>query len=361
MAREFIHASVATDLSQTEWEAVNAHVLESQATGDMIFALSETQLSGLSIGSAGYVLVVEGGIPKWTNVFNEAGADVDYRFEGDTNPNLLFLDASTDRVGIGLATPSALLDVAGNVAITNSGTLTVAGLVTASAGLGVTGNITVTGTVDGVDIATRDHARYTDAEAILAVHARYADAEAIAAIEAEATVVLAGSLDPASFVAGNGFIDEDSMATDSAVKAPSQQSVKAYVDAEVSGAGAAQATQAALEAETNEDTYAPPDLIKHSPGVAKGWCKFDGTDGGPITNEAAYNCDATTDAGTGDYQVNWTTNFSSANYAPFAASGATTEGLDDPQGVGTFNFATRNASHAKADDPDCMAVAFGDQ
>ena len=32
--------------------------------------------------------------------------------------------------------------------------------------------------------------------------------------------------------------------------------------------GPSQANQAALEAETNEDTYAPPDLIKHSPGVA---------------------------------------------------------------------------------------------
>jgi hypothetical protein len=48
-------------------------------------------------------------------VFNEAGADVDVRMEGDTNANLFFLDASTDRIGIGTATPESLLTVAGNL------------------------------------------------------------------------------------------------------------------------------------------------------------------------------------------------------------------------------------------------------
>jgi hypothetical protein len=46
-------------------------------------------------------------------VFNDAGADVDFRVEGDTDPNLLFVDASTDRVGIGTNTPDALLNVDG--------------------------------------------------------------------------------------------------------------------------------------------------------------------------------------------------------------------------------------------------------
>ena len=46
-------------------------------------------------------------------VFNELGADVDFRFEGDADPNLLFLDASTDRVGVGTSSPNARLDVSG--------------------------------------------------------------------------------------------------------------------------------------------------------------------------------------------------------------------------------------------------------
>lgn len=43
------------------------------------------------------------------SVFNETGADLDFRVEGDTDANLLFLDASTDRVGIGTSSPSAFL------------------------------------------------------------------------------------------------------------------------------------------------------------------------------------------------------------------------------------------------------------
>ena len=42
-------------------------------------------------------------------VFNEDGSDSDFRIEGNTDANLLFVDASTDRVGIGTATPSAFL------------------------------------------------------------------------------------------------------------------------------------------------------------------------------------------------------------------------------------------------------------
>jgi len=44
-------------------------------------------------------------------VFNDAGADVDFRVEGDTEANLLFVDASTDRVGIGTSSPDARLRI----------------------------------------------------------------------------------------------------------------------------------------------------------------------------------------------------------------------------------------------------------
>ena len=36
-------------------------------------------------------------------IFNEAGLDYDWRFEGDTNDNLLVLDAGTDSVASGAA------------------------------------------------------------------------------------------------------------------------------------------------------------------------------------------------------------------------------------------------------------------
>lgn len=58
------------------------------------------------------------------NVWNDAGADVDQRMEGDTDANLFFLDASTDRIGIGTATPSAKLQVLGSIAFRTPITVT---------------------------------------------------------------------------------------------------------------------------------------------------------------------------------------------------------------------------------------------
>lgn len=47
-----------------------------------------------------------------TVVFNETGlATSDFRVEGDTDPNLIFVDASTDFVGIGTSTPTRILEV----------------------------------------------------------------------------------------------------------------------------------------------------------------------------------------------------------------------------------------------------------
>jgi hypothetical protein len=53
-------------------------------------------------------------------IFNESGADVDFRVEGDTEANLLFVDASADAVGIGTNTPGYKLDVNGVINGNNS-------------------------------------------------------------------------------------------------------------------------------------------------------------------------------------------------------------------------------------------------
>ena len=50
-------------------------------------------------------------------VFNEGSGDFDTRIESDGNANIVFVDASTDRVGIGTGTPSKTLDVNGEVKI----------------------------------------------------------------------------------------------------------------------------------------------------------------------------------------------------------------------------------------------------
>ncbi len=57
------------------------------------------------------------------DVYNEDGADVDLRFEGDSEENLLFLDASTGRIGIGTASPAQELDISGDIQVSQNITL----------------------------------------------------------------------------------------------------------------------------------------------------------------------------------------------------------------------------------------------
>jgi len=47
-------------------------------------------------------------------VFNEGGIDTDFRVESDGNANMLFVDGGTNRVGVGNAAPSTMLEVTGN-------------------------------------------------------------------------------------------------------------------------------------------------------------------------------------------------------------------------------------------------------
>ena len=67
---------------------------------------SSGALSGTALTATGNVNL-DGG----TLTFNDSGADKDARFEGDTDANLLFTDASADSVGVGTNTPAYKFDV----------------------------------------------------------------------------------------------------------------------------------------------------------------------------------------------------------------------------------------------------------
>jgi hypothetical protein len=67
MANEFKHLTVGTTMSQAEYEAVGGHVLACQATGDIVYASSSSQLLRLGKGAANTVLAMGGScIPAWT-------------------------------------------------------------------------------------------------------------------------------------------------------------------------------------------------------------------------------------------------------------------------------------------------------
>jgi hypothetical protein len=120
MANEFKHKTVGTQLTQTEFEAVGGHVLDSQAAGDIIYASSTTQLSRLGIGTAGKLLAVNSGAtaPEYvaaltgvTSVLNTAlviGRDADNDIDFATDNTILFRADGADQIKL---TNGALLPV----------------------------------------------------------------------------------------------------------------------------------------------------------------------------------------------------------------------------------------------------------
>lgn len=68
-----------------------------------------------------------------------------------------------------------------------------------------------------------------------------------------------------------------------------------------------------LDGSANE--YTTPTDIKTFMGLEKiAWCTFDGTTGGTNAPTLGYNVTSVTRNGTGDYTINFTNNFSNANY-----------------------------------------------
>ena len=121
--------------------------------------------------------------------------------------------------------------------------------------------------------------------------------------------------------------------------------------------GISQSTQSALEAETNENTYAPPDLIKHSPGVCKVWCHVTAT--GTLSSPD-YGVSTVTDVGVGDHTVNFTTSFSTAIYAPVSTGDGIGVITWDSLLVGSISLNMFEDLAVTRADRDHSFQAFGD-
>jgi hypothetical protein len=123
--------------------------------------------------------------------------------------------------------------------------------------------------------------------------------------------------------------------------------------------GPSQANQAALEAETNEDTYAAPDMIKYSPGVAKAYCHISET--GSL-GSGDYNVASVTVVATGRHTVVIETDFANTNYAYTDCNRGNnvTVGVSGTIAVGSTALETKNLSSSLENSPQSY-VAFGDQ
>jgi hypothetical protein len=169
MANEFKHLAVGTELTQSEYESVGGHVLDSQAVGDIIYASSTSQLSRLGIGSTGAILTVTGGIPAWDTTWSPTGhlipaSDNTYDLGSASAAwKDLFLQGNvtlTDAGTISTTAGSLSLTPASGSAIVLDGTISIdAGVVTGATSITSTafvGDITgdVTGNADTATLAT---------------------------------------------------------------------------------------------------------------------------------------------------------------------------------------------------------------
>jgi len=341
MANEFKHKDPGATITQAEYIASDGtgHIFDSQASGDILYASSTTVLARLAKATDGNVLELASGLPAWT-----------------ASPTI----GSTNWANANHA----------HAASNSGGTLTTLGTITTGVwqGTAIASAYIAADAITGAKVADNaiDSEHYTDGSidnAHLADDAVDSDEIAAGAIDtahiADNQVTLAkmagitrGSIiygdtsgDPAALVKGSANYVLTSDGTDIAWAA--------------AAGGPDQAVQSDIEAETNENTYIPPDLVKHSPGVAKAWVSI--TAAG--ANESpTYNVDATTDTGTGDRQINFTTDFSTNVYiciSSLIVDGGAHDSFDT-RAVGSVQHTTRATSESQSDRATTCAF-YGDQ
>lgn len=129
------------------------------------------------------------------------------------------------------------------------------------------------------------------------------------------------------------------------------------------------ADQSEMEAASSTTLAVTPGRMQYHPGVSKAWVSFNGT--GTPTALASRNIASITDNGAGDYTLNFTTAFSSANYA-FAGGvkGSANNDTDyqptvnatGGKATGSMRIIVNNESTGTATDlTDVNLIFFGDQ
>ena len=98
--------------------------LEDGSASTPALAFRDDLNTGIFSSAADTFNVATGGVERMelgaTTIFNEDGADVDFRIEGDTEANLFYVDAGNNRIGIGTSSPEATLHETITTAKTNS-------------------------------------------------------------------------------------------------------------------------------------------------------------------------------------------------------------------------------------------------
>lgn len=123
------------------------------------------------------------------------------------------------------------------------------------------------------------------------------------------------------------------------------------------------ATQAEQETATATDVFVSPGRQQYHPSAAKFWIMNTVTAGSPAVT-VAYNVASITDLGVGNFRNNYTTNFSTANYAIVGAANIAGSGYFttiSTLATSSSTVLTLDNSATAADPSDCYFVGYGDQ
>jgi len=129
---------------------------------------------------------------------------------------------------------------------------------------------------------------------------------------------------------------------------------------------ASAASQAEMEAATSNTVFSTPGRQQLHPGHPKAWVVYDQATGPSV--RASYNVTSVTDSGTGLFIVNWSTDFSSTDYACTGTSGSSGGGnypivlsiTNASTATGSASFIVQQQTAVLDRDGNSVA-AFGDQ
>jgi hypothetical protein len=124
--------------------------------------------------------------------------------------------------------------------------------------------------------------------------------------------------------------------------------------------GSAVADQAAMETASSTSLIVTPGNQKYHPGHPKGWVVFNGT--GTVAIIASFNVTSIIDNGTGNYDVNWNVDFSSAATCLVGMSSQNHTLTSSSGGIaGVSTILIQDNTHTLADAARINLVGLGDQ
>ena len=124
MVNEFRHRDAGESLTRNEDNATDRHYFHNQATGDILYASSATQLKRLGIGTASYPLVVgSSGVPQWGSAHLILGTADTYDIGGTSNEIRNIYIGQAGKIYFGLGQDTSISQTAAKILVADVGAL----------------------------------------------------------------------------------------------------------------------------------------------------------------------------------------------------------------------------------------------